>query len=990
MADTVSDPVQLLSRFGLTCFRPGQREVIDAVLGGRDVLCVMPTGGGKSLCYQLPSLARGGTTIVVSPLIALMKDQIDTLRGHGINARLINSSLTLGEQESVMREMSAGTVPMVYVAPERLRNGRFLEAVARANVTLLAVDEAHCVSEWGHDFRPDYARLGHFRERYLGNVQTIALTATATPTVRDDVCQLLGLNAPSTFVTGFARENLRFQAETCGADRAKDERLADYLRGQTGSGIIYAATRKRCEELAAGLSQRAGRAIGVYHAGMPPDERRRVQEAFMGGELTAIVATNAFGMGIDKSDIRFVVHYNIPGSLEAYYQEAGRAGRDGKASDCLLLFSYQDRYVQEYFIENRYPSRETVRKVYEYLTSREGDPIELTLEQVRDAIGIKEGSESVGTSETLLARAGVLKRLDSNANQAIVRIDSDAPTMLDFLPREAKRRRSVMSAVEKIVGNRRGEDVYFRPTRLAEMAGMERDQLSRVLRELQRLKAFDYVPPFRGRAVHIIERDVSFDSLEIDFDELARRKAAEYEKLESVIAFARAAGCRQRVILDYFGDPNRGDCGNCDRCQVAGAAGSGAGASGIEIAGTRRGDEVGVVGGVSVVGGGPGVDSDELRRGLLIVLSGVARMHGRFGKNLVAQMLGGSKNKKLQQWKLHRLSTYGLLGSLSQSQVTAVIDAAVSCGLIEQKEVDERRPTVQLSELGKRVMKATEEVPPSFRLSYPLAKRLAIAARTVDPAGGTAAGDSAANVGGAASGGVGDTAADGGGSMDVGGAAGRPVSPLDEELKTRLVRFRRKRSAALDVPAYRILTNATIARLIEIRPRTVTELETVSGIGPATIEQFGHDLVELIVETCSEGEAGGGEAVAASDSGDATDVGGGEDSGVAGGRRLAGGPVVADGPGAGSEPEGDRGVLQRVTGTGGGDGSGYWTWRLFRDGYSAEQIAEIRGVDWGRLVEDLVAAAEAGHAVDPGWVTDPEVRGRLEELRAAATRLRSR
>ncbi len=976
MADTVSDPEQLLSRFGLTCFRPGQREVIDAVLGGQDVLCVMPTGGGKSLCYQLPSLARGGTTIVVSPLIALMKDQIDTLRGHGINARLINSSLTLGEQESVMREMSEGTVPMVYVAPERLRNGRFLEAVAKANVTLLAVDEAHCVSEWGHDFRPDYARLGHFRERYLRNVQTIALTATATPTVRDDVCQLLGLNAPSTFVTGFARENLRFGAETCGADRAKDERLADYLRGQTGSGIIYAATRKRCEELAAGLSRRAGRAIGVYHAGMPPDERRRVQEAFMGGELTAIVATNAFGMGIDKSDIRFVVHYNIPGSLEAYYQEAGRAGRDGEASDCLLLFSYQDRYVQEYFIENRYPSRETVRKVYEFLTSREEDPIELTLEQVRDAIGIKEGSESVGTSETLLARAGVLKRLDSNANQAIVRIDSDAPTMLDFLPREAKRRRSVMAAVEKIVGSRRGEDVYFRPTRLAEMAGMERDQLSRVLRELQRLKAFDYVPPFRGRAVHILERDVSFDALEIDFDELARRKAAEYEKLESVIAFARAAGCRQRVILDYFGDPNRGDCGNCDRCQVSGAAGAGSAASGVEIAGTRRGNEVGVVASGGVVEGGPGVDSDELRRGLLIVLSGVARMHGRFGKNLVAQMLCGSKNKKLQQWKLHRLSTYGLLGSLSQSQVTAVIDAAVSCGLIEQKEVDERRPTVQLSELGKRVMKATEEVPPSFRLPYPLAKRLAMAARTVDPVGGAVAGDAAASVGGVASGGGGETAA------DVGGAAGRPGSPLEEELKTRLVRFRRKRSAALDVPAYRILTNATIARLIEMRPRTVTELEAVSGIGPATIEQFGHDLVELIVEACSEGGAGEGGAAAERDAGDATDLGVGV--GVGGDSRAAGGPGVA------GEPESDRGVTGGVPVTEGVAASGYWTWRLFRDGYSAEQIAEIRGVDRGRLVEDLVAAAKAGHAVDPGWVTDPEGRGRLEDLRVAATRLRSR
>lgn len=398
---------------------------------------------------------------------------------------------------------------------------------------------------------------------------------------------------------------------------------------------------------------------------------------------------------------------------------------------------------------------------------------------------------------------------------------------------------------------------------------------------------------------------------------------------------------------------------------------------GVEIAGTRRGDEVGVV------GGQPGVDSDELRRGLLIVLSGVARMHGRFGKNLVAQMLCGSKNKKLQQWKLHRLSTYGLLDSLSQSQVTAVIDAAVSCGLIEQKEVDERRPTVQLSELGKRVMKATEGVPPSFRLPFPLAKRLATAARTVDPAGGAGASGTAAGEAGDPDG-------------ESGGAAARPASPLDEELKTRLVRFRRKRSAALDVPAYRILTNATIGRLIEARPRTVAELETVSGIGPATVEQFGYDLVEVIVETCSEGEPGAVESEAVeSEAGEAgaAEAGAGESAASeAGAGESAASESGAGVPGAG-ESGGDGEVPDETSGPVGGVASGfasgYWTWRLFRDGYSAEQIAEIRGVDGGRLVEDLVAAAKAGHAVDPGWVSDPAGRGRLEQLRDA-TRLRSR
>ncbi len=432
------DPTTLLTRFGLSSFRPGQRDVVDAIADGKDVMCVMPTGGGKSLCYQLPSLARDGTTIVVSPLIALMKDQVDSLQQLGIAAKLINSSLTASEQADVMREMSEGRLDLVYVAPERLRNGRFLEAIVSANVTLLAVNEAHCVSEWGHDFRPDYSRLGRFRDRYLGGVQTIALTATATPMVRDDIAALLELKSPTVFVTGFARTNLHFSVTHAKSDQDKNDRLAEYLKSQQGSGIIYAATRKRCEELAEWLPEKARRPIGVYHAGLEPDQRRRVQDEFMSGRLSAIVATNAFGMGIDKADIRFVAHYNIPGSLEAYYQEAGRAGRDGETSDCLLLFSYSDRYIQEFFIENRYPSRDTVKKVYEFLLSREEDPIELTLDQVREAIDAKDGSEAIGTAETLLARAGVLKRMDSNANYAVVRIDSDAPTMLDFLPKEAK------------------------------------------------------------------------------------------------------------------------------------------------------------------------------------------------------------------------------------------------------------------------------------------------------------------------------------------------------------------------------------------------------------------------------------------------------------------------------------------------------------------------------------------------------------------------
>lgn len=962
MADLVDDPTKYLARFGLADFRPGQREVIDTVLSGRDTLCVMPTGGGKSLCYQLPSLARSGTTIVVSPLIALMKDQIDTLRRRGIHARLLNSSQSARERDEVMRELASGSVPMVYVAPERLRNGRFLEALGSANVTLLAVDEAHCVSEWGHDFRPDYLRLGKFRERYLGGVQTIALTATATPTVRNDICDLLGLESPAIFVTGFARTNLHFAVSHCGGDREKDAWLETYLSDRSGgagesgghesdsaggsaAGIVYAATRKRCEELGEWLPEKTGRRVGVYHAGLHPDERRRVHEAFMSGELSVIVATNAFGMGIDKANIRFVVHYNMPGSLEAYYQEAGRAGRDGEPSDCVLLFSYHDRYVQEFFIENRYPSRETVRKVYQYLLSRPEDPIELTLDQVREAIAVKDGSEAVGTAETLLGRAGVLKRLDSNANQAIVRIDSDCPTMLDFLPKEAKLRRKVMAAAETVIGKRRGEDVFVRPPRLAELAGVDRDQLTRTLRELQRLRAFDYVPPFRGRAVHFLQRDIPFERLEIDFDELARRKRAEYEKLEAVIGFARSAGCRQRKILDYFGDTDSHDCGLCDRCggtedDVEAGRGplaeSGGGSAAQQAAGRPAAQ---------------GVDSDDLLRGIRVVLSGVARMHGRFGKQLVAQMLCGSKNKKLQQWKLHRLSTYGLLAVLKQSEVSDAIDVLVQCGLIEQREVDQRRPTVHLTELGDAVMRGTEPLPGAVEFRFPLAKRLAAAARSVG--GGTSPAPAAETAGWS----------DG---------AGRG-SPEADELRDRLRRFRRKRSAALGVPPYRVLTNATIDRLVEAPPQTVSELEAMPGVGPSTVEAFGHDLLELIAETCGLTEPdtaarGAARPVVTGPSGET----------------LASDPLEACRPGddAAAAPDSPPSAAGGIVGGNGAMNDACWTWRLFRDGYTADQVCQIRRSDRRGVDEDLLAAALAGRPVEPRWAEAAETRRRLEEIRA--------
>ncbi|MDA1056146.1 MAG: RecQ family ATP-dependent DNA helicase [Planctomycetota bacterium] len=688
-----------LARFGLSEFRPGQRAVIETVLARQDCLCIMPTGGGKSLCYQLPAVLRDGVTLVVSPLIALMKDQVDSLRAIGISATFINSVLTLSEQRERLAQMSEGVFDLVYIAPERLRNPRFMEALRGTKVELLAVDEAHCISEWGHDFRPDYARLGLFRER-LGFPPTIALTATATPDVRSDIAKQLRLKESNVFITGFARSNLRFEVFESSGARDKNSALLEILGETPGAGIVYASTRKKCEEVVEFLRQETKRKVGLYHAGLAPEQRRQVQDHFMSGEVDVIVATNAFGMGIDKAELRFVVHYNMPGTLEAYYQEAGRAGRDGRPARCALLFSFSDRYVQEFFIDMRYPARDTVRQVYAYLCSLKDDPIEITLQELKDRLDLSTGAEGVGACEQVLEKCGAIDRLASQHNLASVKLDSDLPTMVELLPREAKTQRKVMRVIEREVGERRFDWVYFQPQQLAAKAELDRDAFARALRELMKLTDFDYVPPFRGRAIRMLKPDVPFEKLEIDFVELERRKQAEVAKLERVIAYATTRRCRQLEILAYFGDPDRKACGSCDRCSPDG-----------ENAFIDRG----------------ATEQAEMGEGTLeavrIALSGAARTHGRIGKLLLAKMLGGSEASQVKKLQLHRLSTFGLLGDLTQPEVVNLLDALIQARLLSQQELQRHRPTVQITALGTSVMRGEQTVS-DLVLSPELTKKL--------------------------------------------------------------------------------------------------------------------------------------------------------------------------------------------------------------------------------------------------------------------------
>src|ERR1041384_6513348 len=432
--------------FGFEDFREGQREVIGSILEGKDAVVVMPTGSGKSLCYQLPALILDGAPLVVSPLIAVMKDQVDALLARGLPATFINSSISESEQHARIEALRRREHKLVYVAPERFRSGRFNSALQQIPISLFAVDEAHCISTWGHDFRPDYLRLrGVIRS--LGTVQTLALTATATPYVRSDIIQQLGLAQPQTFVSGFDRPNLSIEVVHTEKEKEKISRIRALAQRVGGSGIIYTSTRKAVEQVGMKL-ENAGLSVSTYHAGMPDSVRIKAQDNFMSGRTQMIVATNAFGMGIDKPDIRFVVHYQMPGSIEAYYQEIGRAGRDGLPSTCVLLFNYADKNTHDFFIEGSYPDISVIKQVYDSLAATELRRIELSTAELARRTG-ETNEMAVQSALYVLERAGHIQRTAPALNRggrgaqqgrSIIMLDSTPATKLRIDPTEVSRR----------------------------------------------------------------------------------------------------------------------------------------------------------------------------------------------------------------------------------------------------------------------------------------------------------------------------------------------------------------------------------------------------------------------------------------------------------------------------------------------------------------------------------------------------------------------
>lgn len=562
MSDLAAAQTILQDRFGFADFKPGQREVLAHLLAGRSAAAVFPTGGGKSLCYQIPALILPGLTLVVSPLIALMKDQIDALQKRGIAARRLDSTLGLDEYREVMRAVRSGQLRLLYVAPERFQNERFCETIRQTRISLFAVDEAHCISEWGHNFRPDYLRLANFA-RLCRAERVLALTATATEPVLADICRNFQIGETAAVRTGFYRPNLTLLTTPIAAKARNGELLERLRTREPGPTIIYVTLQRTAEKLAQRLAA-AGFSAQAYHAGMEDDNRARIQDWFLAGQREIVVATIAFGMGIDKANIRYVYHYNPPKSLENYAQEIGRAGRDGIPAVCELLFCRDDLNTLENFVYGDTPTFDAVAGIVEELLQRPGD-FDVSIYELSNKFDIRLAV--VRTLLTYLELAGQIaggtpyyssyeiKPLLPSA-QILAKFEGERKTFLANLFRQFQRQKIWLRI-----------DV----DQAAQKLGEPRERIVRALDYMAEQQFVELKTAGTRQRYSLASRPESVAALTKSlFERLEQRESRELARLRDVVAWVHRDGCQTRALGEHFAESGAKDCGHCSWCLSGG------------------------------------------------------------------------------------------------------------------------------------------------------------------------------------------------------------------------------------------------------------------------------------------------------------------------------------------------------------------------------------------------------------------------------------
>lgn len=561
------NPLEILKQYwGFEQFRPLQAEIIDAVLRGEDALALLPTGGGKSLCFQVPALCQPGICIVVSPLIALMKDQVYNLQKRGIPAAALFSGMNRRAIDITFENACNGAYKLLYISPERLLTELARARIARMEVNLLTVDEAHCISQWGYDFRPPYLEIAQIRE-IIPQAPILALTATATEPVVVDIQEKLAFRKKQVFQQGFARPNLSYSVLY---EHRKREKLVDILRKVPGTGIVYVRSRGESREIAQWL-QKNGIAADFYHAGLKPEERNLRQDAWMQGKTRVIVSTNAFGMGIDKPDVRIVVHLHLPESLEAYFQEAGRAGRDQQKAYATLLYEPVDAENLRFYLKTAFPDLDQLRKTYQALCNYCQVAIGAGRDESYDFdfqdFCRKFGLDAAPTHATLkmLEQEGHITIPEAAELPASAMIVAQRESLYDYQLRN-KQADVVTKVLLRAYPGIQNQWVEISETNVAHFAKLPVETVVQVLKAAQQAEILQYEPKNDKPQLRFLTPRVAASELEIDLEKFMFRKKAAEQRVERAISYAENRKCRSNMLLQYFGEKNSPNCGICDVC----------------------------------------------------------------------------------------------------------------------------------------------------------------------------------------------------------------------------------------------------------------------------------------------------------------------------------------------------------------------------------------------------------------------------------------